>query len=254
MSKTKRLTVLDALRGFWVVAMVIYHALWDLVNMFDVNIPWFGSTTAHIFQLSIRWSFILISGFSWHLGSKKLKRSLVVIGASIVISLVTFIFTYDARILFGVLSLLGICMLIAIPLDKLFSKIHPVLGVCLMSALFVLTYNVPRGYIGVGKFEFFELSSFLYCNNITACFGFPPRGFYSADYVPILPWIFMFFIGYFLYLFFKKHNILSFLASFRVKPLEFIGRHSLIIYMLHQPVVYGILVLLFTLVRDKILI
>ncbi len=252
MMSKKRYTVLDALRGLWVVAMVIYHTLWDLVYMFDVNIPWFGSTTAHIFQLSIRWAFILISGFSWHLGSKKLKRSLIVMGASIVISLVTFIFTYDARILFGVLSLLGVSMLMAIPLDKLFSKVHPVLGICLMSALFVLTYNVPRGYIGVGDFEFFELPSILYFNNITACFGFPPRGFYSADYVPLIPWVFMFFIGYFLYLFFKKHNILRFLASFRVKPLEFIGRHSLIIYMVHQPLVYAILLLIFKCFSGKI--
>ena len=248
----KRYTVLDALRGFWIILMIFYHTLWDLVYMFDVNIPWFSTTTAHIFQLSIRWAFILISGFSWHLGRKKLKRSLIVIGASVLISLITLIFTYDARILFGVLSLLGISMLVAIPLDKVFSKIHPVVGILLMSALFILTYYIPRGYIGVGDFEFFKLPSFLYCNSITACFGFHPRGYYSADYVPILPWIFMFFIGYFLYLFFKKYNILKVLKAFRVKPLEFIGRYSLIIYMVHQPWVYGILLLIFKCFSGKI--
>ena len=252
MTQKSRYTVLDALRGLWIVLMIFYHTLWDLVYMFDVNIPWFTTTTAHIFQLSIRWAFILISGFSWHLGRKKLKRSLIVIGASILISLITFIFTYDARILVGVLSLLGLSMLVAIPLDKVFSKIPPVVGVVVMSLLFTLTYNIPRGYIGVGNFEFFKLPSILYFNNITACFGFPPRGYYSADYVPILPWVFMFFIGYFLYLFFKKYNLLRALSAFRVKPLEFIGRHSLIIYMVHQPLVYGILLLIFSLVSGKI--
>lgn len=123
MVKGKRLYVLDSLRGLAVIAMILYHTLWDLVFMFDVSIPWFRSDTAHVFQLSIRWAFILISGFSWHLGSKKLKRALVVLGASAVISAVTFIFTYEARILFGVLSLLGASMLVAIPLDKLFAKI-----------------------------------------------------------------------------------------------------------------------------------
>lgn len=248
----KRYTVLDALRGFWIILMIFYHTLWDLVYMFDVNIPWFSTTTAHIFQLSIRWAFILISGFSWHLGRKKLKRSLIVIGASVLISLITFIFTYDARILFGVLSLLGISMLVAIPLDKVFSKIHPVVGILLMSVFFMLTYNIPRGYIGVGNFEFFKLPSILYFNNITACFGFPQRGFYSADYVPILPWVFMFFIGYFLYLFFKRYNILRILSAFRVKPLEFMGRHSLVIYMVHQPLVYAILLLIFKCIGGKI--
>ncbi|MBQ2825456.1 MAG: DUF1624 domain-containing protein [Clostridia bacterium] len=252
MVKGKRLYVLDALRGLAVIAMILYHTLWDLVYMFDVNIPWFGSTTAHVFQLSIRWAFILISGFSWHLGSKKLKRALVVLGASAVISAVTFFFTYEARILFGVLGLLGASMLVAIPLNKLFAKIPPVVGVVLMSLLFTLTYNIPRGYIGVGKTVFFHLPDFFYCHTVTAFFGFPPKGFFSADFVPFFPWVFMFFIGYFLYLFFKKYNLLIGLSAFRVKPLEFVGRHSLVIYMVHQPLVYAILLLIFRFVSGKI--
>jgi len=243
--KKVRYTVLDALRGTAIIAMIVYHALWDIVYMFGVSVPWFGSATASVIQLSIRWAFILISGFSWHLGSKNLRRSLVVLGASAVITLVTYIFTYEARILFGVLSLLGVSMLVTIPLDKIFSKIHPVIGVVLMSLLFALTYNVPRGYIGIGNIEFVELPSFLYCHTVTAFFGFAPVGFYSADYVPFIPWVFMFFIGYFLYRVFERFGVLEVFSAFRIKPLEFIGRHSLIIYMVHQPIVYGALWVIF---------
>lgn len=252
MSAKLRYTVLDVLRGAAVIAMVVYHTLWDLVNIFNVSIPWFGSTTASVIQLSIRWAFILIAGFSFHLSRKKLKHALVVLGASAVISLVTFVFTYDARILFGVLSLLGSAMLVTIPLHKLMKKVPAYIGVAVCALLFMLTYNVPRGYIGVWDVVFFELPDFLYCHTLTSFFGFRPAGFFSTDYVPFFPWVFMLWIGYYLYLFFEKYNLLRLLSAFSLKPLEFAGRHSLIIYMVHQPMVYAILWLLFTLIGGKI--
>lgn len=240
-----RYKTLDLLRGVAVIAMIAYHLLWDLVYIFDVNIPWFGSESARVIQQSIRWAFILISGFSWHLGKKKLKRSLIVLGASAVITLVTYIFMRDAIILFGVLSLIGSAMLITIPLHKVFSKISPYIGIAVSMVLFVLCYNVTRGYIGIGKTVFFELPDFLYSYTISAYFGFMPKGFFSTDYVALLPWLFLFWVGYFLFLIFEKHNLLRFLSKISFKPLEFAGRHSLIIYMVHQPLVYSILYIIF---------
>lgn len=74
MEKKMRYNTLDLLRGVAVIAMIAYHLLWDLVNIFDVNIPWFGSGSARVIQQSIRRAFILISGFSWHLGKKKAQE------------------------------------------------------------------------------------------------------------------------------------------------------------------------------------
>lgn len=246
MEKKLRYTVLDAVRGLAVIAMIIYHALWDMVYIFGVNMPWFGSASARVIQLSIRWAFIIISGFSWHLGRKKLRRSLTVIGASVLISLVTYIFMPEEIILFGVLSLIGSAMLVTIPLDKLMRKIHPYIGLALCAVLFTVLYNVPRGYVGIGDWVWFELPVFLGFHTIMAYFGFMPQGFFSTDYVPVLPWIFLFWCGYFLYLIMQKHNLLKCLSAFRVKPLEFVGRHSLLIYLLHQPLVYGLLFVIFS--------
>lgn len=248
MTTKVRYTVLDVLRGGAVIAMIIYHALWDLVNIFGVYMPWFSSTTASVIQLSIRWAFILISGFSIHLSKRKLRHALTVLGASLIITLVTFIFTPEARILFGVLSLLGSAVLLTIPLNKPMKKINPTVGIVICALLFVLTYNLPRGFVGVGDFALFELPDFLYCHTLTAFFGFKPAGFFSTDYVPLLPWLFMFWIGYYVYLFFEKYNLLRFMSAFSLKPLEFVGRHSLIIYMLHQPVVYGLLYIIFNVI------
>ena len=55
----------------------------------------------------------------------------------------------------------------------------------------------------------------------------------------------MFWMGYFAYSIFKKHNWLKVLRCVRFKPLEWVGRNALLIYMLHQPVVYGVLYLIF---------
>ena len=58
-----RYYLLDSLRGLWILAMVAYHALWDMVNIYDVPIPWFASDMAFVVQRCIRWGFLLLAGF-----------------------------------------------------------------------------------------------------------------------------------------------------------------------------------------------
>lgn len=93
MSEIKRYRTVDLMRGIAIVSMVIYHTLWDLINVFDADIPWFYSEGGELFQKFIRWSFILLSGFCWSMGKKRLKRALMVIGASVIITAVTAVFT-----------------------------------------------------------------------------------------------------------------------------------------------------------------
>lgn len=241
-----RYTVLDILRAFAIIAMVVYHTLWDLVYMFGVNIPWYKTDAGFIFQQSICWSFILISGFCFSLGRRKLKRAVTVLVCSLVITAVTALVMPENIILHGVLSLLGTSMLVTIPLEKLLKKIHPFVGLIINAVLFAVTYNVSGGTIGFGKFAV-HLPDFLYANNITAFFGFPHGGFNSSDYYPILPWLFLFWCGYFICQYCKRKDLLKHLSVFSCKPLEFIGRHSLEIYMAHQPIIYGVLFIIYTL-------
>lgn len=246
--KSKRYTILDIIRGLALIGMTAYHAMWDLVYIYDVDIPWYKSNAAFIWQQSICWTFILLSGFCWNLGRKKLKRGLIVFGCSIVVSLVTAIFLPDASIMFGILSLIGTAMLVMIPLDKLFSKVSPYIGVAVCFALFVVTYNVNAGNLGFGAWGIAELPKALYANLFTAYLGFPAPGFYSSDYFSVIPWLFLYQTGYFLYGVFKKRDWLKHLSVISIKPLEWIGRHSLLLYMLHQPVVYGVLFVIFEII------
>lgn len=243
--KVNRYTVPDIIRGVSVIAMIVYHTMWDLVYLFDVSIPWFKTQTGFIFQQSICWSFILVSGFCLQLGRKKLKRGLIVFACSLVLTAVTAIVMPNEIIIHGVLSLIGASMLITIPLERVFKKIHPLLGIAINFLLFLLTYNITVGVIGIGEYEFLRLPEFLYANTVTAFFGFPDSGFRSADYFPLFPWLFLFFTGYFICSLFRRTDKMKIFSAFSCRPLEFIGRHSLEIYMAHQPIIFGILLLIY---------
>ena len=97
---------------------------------------------------------------------------------------------------------------------------------------------IGLGYIGLFKFKIWELPKSLYANILTAYFGFPNSDFNSSDYFPLFPWIFMFFIGYFLYQGVKEKNMLVCLTYPKIKAVEFLGKHTLPIYIIHQPVLY----------------
>ncbi len=247
--KRRRYGLLDVFRGLALISMILYHAMWDLVYVYDVNIPMFPSKISYVWQQSICQSFILLSGFCFVLGKRHFKRGLTIFGASVIVSLVTFIFTPTSRILFGVLTLIGVSMLIMVPLSKVVEKINPYAGGAVSLLLFLLTKRVPSGYLSLWGVKILHLPKWFYANYATAFLGFPPRSFYSSDYFPLVPWFFLFVTGLFLCRVFKKHHLLERLPEVKLSPLEWIGRHSLIIYMLHQPLIYGVLYLVFTLIR-----
>lgn len=248
--KFDRLHWIDEYRGFVVLNMIAYHGIWDLVYLFGVDWQWYKSDIGHVWQQWICWSFILVSGFCWQMGKAPLKRGLMVYAAGVLISAITLLFMPQSRILFGILTFLGSAMVLMIPLDILLRKIQPVIGSLVAFVLFLFTYSVKRGYFGFGEQTLISLPTEWYANEITTYIGLPEPGFYSTDYFGLLPWIFLFITGYFFYgaVFYRKPKcgiencpLVIFLQKSTCPMLGWIGKRALIIYMLHQPVVYGIL-------------
>ena len=161
------------------------------------------------------------------------------------VTAVTLIIMPSVRILFGILTLLGSCMLLLIPTERFLRKIHPVLGLFLNVLLFFLTRNLRLGYFGFGALNLFPAPEQLYQNIITAFFGFPYEGFYSSDYFPLFPWLFLFLAGFFLFDIFKRNNLLRFLQKGDLPFFGYVGKHAFLIYLLHQPVLYIFCKLLF---------
>ena len=241
MPEGERYHILDDIRGAAVISMILYHAVWDVVNILGVYMTWYYSNIGYIWQQSICWTFILLSGFCTRLGGHRLKRGLTVSAAGLAVTAVTAVFMPNNIIIFGILTLIGACMLLMIPLDKAFRHVNPIIGLILAASAFFITRNVNYGTLGFEEIIIKWLPhNVLYRNTLTAFLGFPPYTFRSSDYFSFLPWVFLFIAGYFLYGISEKRDWLKIFARNGIRPLEFIGRHALIIYLVHQPLLYVI--------------
>ena len=201
-----RYALLDELRGLDLVSMMLYHACWDLVFLFGVQMNWYAATPGHLWQQSICWVFILLSGFCVPLGHHTLRRGATVFGAGVLITAVTLLFMPEDRVVFGVLTLLGSAMLLNGLLEPLLKKVPPAVGLAVAAVLFALTYHAADHYLGIGA---------------------------------LVPWLFLFWCGYFLHGVVGRTRMEPLRRSV-CAPLGWMGRHSLVLYLLHQPVIFQI--------------
>ncbi len=226
---SKRIDVIDFLRGLAIINMIIYHLLFSMVFVFNVNLSFFSISSWHPYQQYIAWSFILLSGFSINLSKNPLKHGLTVILAAIVISIVTHFFVPSLAIKFGILHFMGVAIFI-VALTKNFLKLlNPYVGLILSFFLFIYIWEN-----GVEVFPFFDKLTKLNLFYL----GFPDSKFSSSDYFPILPWIFLFITGFFAGRLNEAYK--NPLQKYKVNlPIvNTIGRHSLPIYLLHQVIIY----------------
>lgn len=239
--KVKRYQLLDTIRGIVLVSMIVYHASWNFVYIYGMNWAWYRSKGAYIWQQSICWTFILLSGFCFSLGKRHLRSGLMVFGGGLLVTLVTLLVMPQNRVVFGVLTCIGSCILILTLIEKIIKKIPAEIGLGFAFSLFLFTKNINDGYLGLGNSQMIEVSTNWYQNYVTTYLGFPFRGFYSTDYFSLIPWLFLFISGFYLYGIFEKYGFLK--KSFMEKGIcgfAFLGRNSLLIYLLHQPVIYGL--------------
>lgn len=226
---------LDTLRGMTLVSMMVYHACWDLVYLFRQDWAWYRSFGAHLWQQSICWTFILLSGYCFHLGHHRLRRGLLSLGGGALVSAVSQV--AGSPIHWGVLTLLGAAALLTIPLDPLLRRLPARAGLAGSFCLFFLLREVNQGYLGFEGAALLTLPADWYQNSITALLGFPGPDFFSADYFSLLPWLFLFWTGYFLYRLRPEGEG----RELRLPLVTTLGRHSLVAYLLHQPLIYGVL-------------
>lgn len=239
-----RYGMIDAARAVAVINMIAYHLCYDIFCVFGVWKDFWLHPAAAFWEQCICVGFIIISGISLHFSRRGFFRGIVVLLCGAAVTAATLIFIRDQLILFGVLSFLGCAMLLTYALRKPLDRLDPLPGIIILLLLFMLCYGVPFGYIGIFKIPLIYLPEGLYKIGWLAPLGFPPEGFFSADYFPFIPWIFLYQAGYMLWRIIKAKGLDRYLYR-EIRPLGFIGRHSLVIYLLHQPVLYGICLLIF---------
>ena len=251
----KRYYILDEIRGITLCSMILYHAVWDLVYIFGRNFAWYRSDFAYIWQQSICWCFILLSGFCFSLGRKKMQRWLIVLGAGTIVSVVTHFVMPGQSIRFGVLTMLGSSMLLLGIYEKIMKIIanretieykYPIAGLVISFLFFIITRGINLHYLGFEGIRLMRLPNYLYeKGDLMTYIGFTDKDFYSTDYFSVLPWFFLFLSGYFLFHLMRKKDCLNKMEKIPSlgKNLRFLGKYSLIIYLLHQPIIYAVLLI-----------
>jgi len=235
----KRLIEVDAFRGIAIIAMVIFHAVFDYVffvspsfNLFSGPWFWVGRFAAC--------SFVFLAGAALYLrlyrkkitGDERvadlIQRGIFLLVLGFVITLFTLLFFPDYPIWFGVLHLLGLATLLSIPLVK-----RPRLALAL--GLFIAVMGV-LGSVSWGGVSFPPWI-------VVFPFSFP-----TLDYFPLFPWMGIFLIGIWFGRYAFPNGVRRFDVPFRssvvTAGLAWIGRRSIWIYFLHQPVLVGVLLVM----------
>jgi len=230
--KSKRLWEIDTFRGIAIIMMIVYHIIFDL-NYFGIYKIDLFFPPLRIFLYSIGTIFLIIVGISLHLSYLKnqmklkyIKRGSMIFFIGILITIVTWFYPHDGFIVFGVLHCIGLSIIISYPFLKL-NYINLIFGISIV-------------FIGI------FLTQFSFNFNYLLFLGFRPNGFYTLDYFPILPWFGVVLIGIFIgKLFYKKDQIKArsshLSETYIIEKIAFLGRHSLIIYLIHQPILLVII-------------
>ena len=247
-AKGRRYGIIDAARAVAIINMTAYHLCYDIFVVFGIWTGFYRSVPVMIWERFICCSFIMISGISLNFTRRGYFRGITVSLCGLAISLVMLIFMPEEMIWCGILSFLGAAMLITYALRGVLNKVPAAPGAGISLLLFVLCYGIPSGYIGILTYPLIKLPAAIYNLKWLAFLGFPSNDFYSSDYFPLLPWIFLFIFGYLLWRVIKSKGLDRFLYK-EIPVLGFIGRHSLFIYMVHQPVLYGICYIVFLLIN-----
>ena len=230
-SSSRRIHVIDAARGIALLAMAIYHFTWDLGN-FGYVAPDLATTGGWaIFAHMIAGSFLFLAGYSLWMAHGRdlrlpsfLKRLALLVAAAIAITVVSVFATPDAVIYFGILHAIAAASVIGL----LFLRVPAAITLLVALAAVLLPHFV--------KFDALD-------PRYLAWIGMAAHPVSSNDYVPLLPWIGPFLAGIAV-----SKLSLTWLKRQRQLPqnenvLTFLGRHSLIFYLLHQPILFGLVYL-----------
>lgn len=240
----KRLYMIDSFRGLAIIFMVVYHAFYNIRYIFGNPFGWV--LRLYPLQQAACWMFILISGFSFSFSRNNIRRGLLISACGLGLTGFTMLFMPSEKIVWGILSFLGAAMLLVQVLLPVLRSIPATGGFIVCAGLFVLFRDIQYGWLGFEGHWIAAVPAVFYRPHWLFPFGFPFDGFWSADYFPMLPWIFLYLCGFFLYRMTEKSQQIQGLLMRRVPVLAALGRHSLGIYLLHQPVIFGMMWLIFS--------
>ncbi|MCL2636885.1 MAG: DUF1624 domain-containing protein [Oscillospiraceae bacterium] len=248
MRDSKRIGLLDEIRGFAIICMVVYHFLFSLQNFYSVDVPVFFDDWFSIIQRTFAGAFIFISGCVCRFSRNNLKRGTQCFFLGMVITFVVSLVQPAFPIHFGILHLLGISMIIYALAEAFFDFVPPLAGILIFGFLFFALFNIPHGdpgYIGFNGLFVIPMPELLYDAGALFPLGFNSPYANYGDYFPLLPWFCIFAAGCFFGVYARDNALPRWFYKTRVRFLAATGRYTIWIYLLHQPIIIAILNIIF---------
>lgn len=234
---SSRFDSIDVVRGVALCAMAVFHTAWDLSFLGIVKIDVAGSFGWQVFARSIAGTFLFIAGASLVLAARNgfnraayVRRLAVIAAAAAAVSAGTYLVIGDEFVVFGILHHIALASIIGLAVLRLPAWV--------VAALVPLALTLP--HLIASSDKGYGLAYFL---------GLAPHGPPSVDYVPLFPWLAAGFAGMTaarLALRFSPNGSWTRWRAriFPTRLLAFAGRWSLTVYLLHQPIILGVLYLL----------
>ncbi len=241
----QRVVIIDILRGLALVYMIYYHTVFDLAFIFGTEwgiAAYYANENIVPFCVT---TFVAVSGISTSFSHNNAKRGGRLLVVGIALTFITAFLFEGSAIYFGILQLLGTSIVFYGAFEERLRKLPAIPMIIASLLVFALTFNTKSGYVGIGSFTL-NLPDWLTANNQLYPYGMLSGGFSSVDYTPLLPWFFMFLAGTYVGVLIKKSSdrLPKFCFADPLPPISFMGRHSLIIYLAHQPIILALLYLL----------
>lgn len=233
----RRIALIDAWRGIALVAMMTYHGAWDLAFLHLARIDPSGSMPWRVYAHLIAGTFLFLAGVSLVLATRSglrlkpyLKRLAMIVAGAALVSVATYFAMPQGWVYFGILHQIALASVIALPFLRL-----PPLVTLVVAGLVVALPQVFRS-------DVFDVPALWWT-------GLAPFPHNSFDYVPVFPWTAAVLAGVAAGRFAVSSGLDRRLATlwqpkaWPGRVLALAGRHSLAVYLVHQPIIFGALFL-----------
>ncbi|MDQ4106970.1 MAG: DUF1624 domain-containing protein [Actinomycetota bacterium] len=237
-AKNQRFWDVDLARGVAIVMVALYHLIYDFDNLAGYGVEstsgfWgvFADVSAFMFVFLVGLSLTLSYararvGAGGSLFGKYLRRGLRILAYGMLITLVFWALDFGT-VIFGILHLIGVSIVLAYPF---------------------LRFGLPNLFLGLAVIA---VGAYMQSRDVSsgsawlAPLGVVPENLFMPDYRPLLPWFGVVLLGVFfgnaVYLAWRRERPPATRMPASAAPLAFLGRHTLFIYLVHQPVFIAVL-------------
>lgn len=240
---SSRVGIYDAVRGFSVISMVLFHLCYDLKFIEGMDLAWFAPPLQDIWRCSISWTFVFVAGCMFQHSRDNLRRAVKYGLVALVIWVVTTIAAVDVPINFGIIYCMAACTLATRLLDALGVRPAGPAAALLLLATFLALQGLQHGRVwlfGIGA----QVPEALYSTPWLSWLGFPGPHFSSGDYYPLLPYLLLYLAGDAMASSWKSSGYPTWAREAHAPLLSLTGKHALLVYVLHQPILLGVSMLL----------